>query len=264
MDLQLQGKHALVTGSTGGIGLAIAAALAKEGALVTINGRTKERVDEAKGSIGSQVSGADVRGIAADLSTADGVTQLLKALPEVDILVNNLGIYGATPFLEIADAEWLRFFETNVMSGVRLSRAYFGEMLKRNWGRIIFISSESGVNIPSEMIHYGMTKTAQLAIARGMAELTAGTDVTVNSILVGPTRSEGVADFIAGVAKQQGKTAADIERDFFQNVRPSSLLKRFEEPEEIAAVVAFICSPIARATNGAALRADGGVVKSIV
>jgi NAD(P)-dependent dehydrogenase (short-subunit alcohol dehydrogenase family) len=264
MDLQLQNKHALVTGSTGGIGLAIAVALAREGAILTVNGRTKKRVDEAIAAVTCEAPAAIVQGIAADLSTAEGVERLVRSLPTADILVNNLGIYGATPFFDISDAEWLRFFETNVMSGVRLSRAYLGRMLKQNWGRIVFISSESGVNIPAEMIHYGMTKTAQIAIARGMAELTAGTNVTVNSVLVGPTRSEGVADFITGVAKQQGKTAADVEREFFQNVRPSSLLKRFEEPDEIAALVAFICSPLSRATNGAAVRADGGVVRSIL
>jgi len=264
VDLGLRDSVCLVTGSTGGIGMAIAAALAKEGANVTVNGRTKERVEEAKAAIAREAPGADVRGIAADLSTAGGVGQLMQSLPQTDILVNNVGVAYQRTFEEVTDDDWDELWQLNVMSGVRLSRAYFGGMLQRNWGRIIFISSESGVNIPAEMIHYGMTKTAKLAIARGMAELTAGTEVTVNSILVGPTRSEGVADFIAGVAKQQGKTAADIERDFFQNVRPSSLLKRFEEPEEIADVVAFICSPLARATNGAAVRADGGVVRSIV
>ena len=205
-----------------------------------------------------------MQGIAADLATADAADAVVRDLPEVDILVNNLGIYEAKPFFEISDADWLRFFETNVMSGVRLARAYLGGMLRRNWGRIVFISSESAVNIPVEMIHYGMTKTAQLAISRGIAEMTAGSGVTVNSVLAGPTRSEGVESFVAMMAQQQNKTAAEVQRDFFEQVRPSSLLKRFAEPDEVAALVAFVCSPRSAATNGAALRADGGVVRSIL
>jgi NAD(P)-dependent dehydrogenase (short-subunit alcohol dehydrogenase family) len=264
MDLKLQGKRALVTGSTGGIGLAIATALAQEGAAVTINGRTEQRIEEARATISREVHGANVQGIAADLATADAADAVVRDLPEVDILVNNLGIYEAKPFFEISDADWLRFFETNVMSGVRLARAYLGGMLRRNWGRIVFISSESAVNIPVEMIHYGMTKTAQLAISRGIAEMTAGSGVTVNSVLAGPTRSEGVESFVAMMAQQQNKTAAEVQRDFFEQVRPSSLLKRFAEPDEVAALVAFVCSPRSAATNGAALRADGGVVRSIL
>jgi NAD(P)-dependent dehydrogenase (short-subunit alcohol dehydrogenase family) len=258
MDLQLTGKRALVTGSTGGIGLAIAAALAAEGALVTVNGRTQERVDRAAKE--SKAAG----GIVADLSGPDGAARTIKQLPEVDILVNNLGIYGAKPFGEIDDEDWHEILETNIMSGVRLSRHYLPGMLKRNWGRILFISSESALQIPAEMIHYGVTKTAQLALSRGLSELTVGSGVTVNAILPGPTRSEGVADFVAGMAKQKKMSAKQVEKEFFQSVRPSSLLKRFIEPKEIADLVAFIASPLSAATNGAALRADGGLVRAIV
>jgi NAD(P)-dependent dehydrogenase (short-subunit alcohol dehydrogenase family) len=264
MDLQLHGKRALVTGSTGGIGLSIAKALAHEGAAVILNGRTDGRIEEATTAIRHELPDANLQGVAADLSTAAGASTVVSSLLDVDILVNNFGIYEAKPFGEISDAEWLRFFEANVMSGVRLSRAYLGGMLQRNWGRIIFISSESAVNIPVEMIHYGMTKTAQLSIARGLAEMTAGSGVTVNSVLPGPTRSEGVESFVAGMARQQGKTPAEVEREFFQQVRPSSLLKRFTESDEVAALVAFVASPRSSATNGAALRVDGGVVRSIL
>jgi len=204
-----------------------------------------------------------VRGIAADLGTAEGCAKVVLAVPDIDVLVNNLGIFEAKPFGDITDADWLRFFEVNVLSGVRLSRAYLPGMLKRNWGRILFISSESGLQIPVEMIQYGTTKTAQLAVARGLAEMTTGTAVTVNSILPGPTKSEGVGDFVAGLAAQQGKTATDVERDFFKHARPTSLLQRFETPEEIAALTAFIASPRASGVNGAALRVDGGVVRAI-
>jgi NAD(P)-dependent dehydrogenase (short-subunit alcohol dehydrogenase family) len=262
MDFELRGKRALVTGSTAGIGLAIAKALAAEGANVIVNGRTQERVTGAVAALGS-VSSVRATGVAADLGTAAGCEQLLKAVPEVDILVNNLGIFEAKPFQDITDADWLRFFEVNVLSGVRLSRAYMPAMLKQNWGRILFISSESGLQIPVEMIQYGTTKTAQLAVARGLAELTKGTAVTVNSILPGPTKSEGVADFVTGLAAQQGKSAADVERDFFLHARPTSLLQRFETPEEIGAVTAFVASPRASGINGAALRVDGGVVRAV-
>jgi NAD(P)-dependent dehydrogenase (short-subunit alcohol dehydrogenase family) len=264
MNLKLTGKRAFVTGSTGGIGFAIAKALAHEGAAVTINGRTQKRVDDAIVAIRSDAPNATLIGIAADLSTAEAVQAAVSAMPEIDILVNNLGIFDAKPFFEIPDSEWFRFFETNVMSGVRLSRAYMPGMLKRNWGRVVFISSESGINTPKEMIHYGMTKTAQLAVSRGLAELTAGTGVTVNSVLPGPTRSEGVVGFIDGMAQSQGTSAAEVEKDFFEHVRPSSLLKRFAESDEVANLVAYVCSPLASATNGAALRVDGGVVRSIV
>ncbi len=262
MDLELNGKTALVTGSTGGIGLAIAKSLAREGAAVTINGRTQQRVDEAMADIELESPGADVGAVAADLSTELGAAQLFGELPEFDILVNNLGVYGAKDFFQIHDSEWLDIFNTNVMSGVRLSRHYLRGMLLRNWGRIVFISSESAVNTPVEMIHYGMTKTAQLALSRGLAELTAGTGVTVNAMLVGPTRSEGVEQFVAGLAKDKGVEPAEVERQFFRETRPTSLLKRFETPEEIAVAVAFVCSPLAAAINGAPLRIDGGVVRS--
>ncbi|HLJ47042.1 MAG TPA: SDR family oxidoreductase [Bryobacteraceae bacterium] len=257
MNLQLQGKTALVTGSTAGIGLAIATALAKEGAAVIVNGRTEQRVDEAR-----RLSGA-AHGIAADLGTEAGAQAVISRFPFVDILVNNLGIFEPKPFEQISDADWQRFFDVNVLSGVRLSRHYLPAMKKNNWGRIVFISSESGLQIPVEMIHYGMTKTAQLAISRGLAETTAGTAVTVNSVLPGPTASEGVGEFVDRLAAERGVTRAELEREFFQHARPTSLLKRFATPEEVAAVVAFVCSPLSAAINGAAVRADGGVVRSI-
>ncbi len=263
MNLGLQGKLAVVSGSTAGIGFAIAAALAAEGATVIVNGRTEARVSAAVERIRQRVKNADVRGVPADLGVSAGVETFLKQVPDADILVNNLGIFEPKPFLEISDSDWLRFFEVNVLSGVRLSRRYLPGMLKKNWGRIIFISSESAQQIPAEMIHYGMTKTAQVAVARGLAESVAGTGVTVNSILAGPTASEGVGDFVEGMAKQQGVTKAEIEKQFFSTVRPSSLLKRFETPEEVAAVVAFIASTQATAINGSAVRAEGGVVRSI-
>ncbi len=263
MNLGLQGKIAVVSGSTAGIGLAIAATLANEGATVVINGRTQARVNAACKTIQQRVSGADLRGVAADLGTSAGVESFLQQVREADVLVNNLGIFEAKPFAEISDSDWLRFFEVNVLSGVRLARAYLPAMLKKNWGRIIFISSESAQHIPAEMIHYGMTKTAQVAVARGLAESVAGTGVTVNSMLAGPTASEGVGGFLESMAKQQNVSTAEIERQFFASVRPTSLLKRFETPEEVAAVVAFVASTQAVAINGAAVRAEGGVVRSI-
>src|SRR6267378_583388 len=263
MDLGLKAKKVVVSGSTAGIGFAIAAAFAAEGAQVIVNGRTAARVTAAVESIRLGVKNADVRGIPADLGTAQGVAGFLQQVPEADILVNNLGIFEPKPFLEIPDSDWLRFFEVNVLSGVRLSRHYLPGMLKKNWGRIIFISSESAQHIPPEMIHYGMTKTAQVAVARGLAESVAGTGVTVNSILDGPTASEGVGDFVESMAKQQGITKAEIEKQFFSAVRPSSLLKRFETPEEVAAVVAFVASAQATSINGSAVRAEGGVIRSI-
>jgi NAD(P)-dependent dehydrogenase (short-subunit alcohol dehydrogenase family) len=264
MDLQLSGKRALVSGSTAGIGLAIATALAREGARVTLNGRTAARVDEAVAQVKRDAPGANVDGMAADLGTADGAKRVIAAIPDVDILVNNLGIYEIKAFEQLSDEDWTRIMEINVISGVRLSRHYFPPMLKRGWGRVIFISSESGVQIPTEMIHYGVTKTAQVALARGMAELTAGTGVTVNSVLVGPTRSEGVEQFVADMARGRGVTEKQVEEDFFKSVRPSSLIKRFETSEEVAAVVAFLCSPVASAINGAAVRAEGGVLKGML
>jgi NAD(P)-dependent dehydrogenase (short-subunit alcohol dehydrogenase family) len=263
MDFGLKGKSAVVSGSTAGIGFAIAAALAAEGARVIVNGRTEARVATALQNLRQLVKDADVRGVSADLGTAQGVSAFLQQIPEADILVNNLGIFEIKPFLEIPDSDWLRFFEVNVLSGVRLSRHYLPGMLKKNWGRVIFISSESAQQIPTEMIHYGMTKTAQVAVARGLAQSVAGTGVTVNSILAGPTASEGAGVFVESMAKQQGVTKAEIEKQFFSTARPSSLLKRFETTEEVAAVVAFIASAQATAINGSAVRAEGGVVQSI-
>jgi NAD(P)-dependent dehydrogenase (short-subunit alcohol dehydrogenase family) len=204
-----------------------------------------------------------VRGIAADLATAEGADRVISETGDLDILVNNLSVFEPKAFEEISDADWLRFFETNVMSGVRLARHYLPRMRTRGWGRIVFISSESALQIPPEMIHYGMTKTAQLALSRGLAETTIGTEVTVNAVLPGPTASEGVTAFVDKLAAEQGVGRAAFEQQFFASMRPSSLLQRFETPEEIAAVVGFVCSPLASAINGAALRADGGVVRSI-
>ncbi len=229
-----------------------------------MNGRSQQRVDDALQRIRNENKNAQVTGIAADLGTKEGVALLTGQLTAVDILVNNLGIFEPKLFPEITDEDWLRFFEVNVLSGVRLSRFYLPKMLQKNWGRIVFMSSESALNTPVEMIHYGVTKTAQIALARGLAETTAGTNVTVNSVLPGPTRSEGVERFVQDMAKGQGGDERAVEKEFFRSVRPSSLLKRFETPEEVAAMVAYVCSPRASATNGAALRVDGGVVKSIV
>ena len=263
MDFGLKGKLAVVSGSTAGIGLAIATTLASEGAKVVLNGRTEARVNTALERIRHHHKTADVQGIAADLGTASGVETFVKQIPHADVLINNLGIFEPKPFAEISDADWLRFFEVNVLSGVRLVRHYLPGMLKKDWGRIIFISSESAVQIPAEMIHYGMTKTAQIAVARGLAESVAGTGVTVNSVLPGPTASEGVTGFLDSMAKQRDLSTADIEKEFFKSVRPSSLLKRFETPEEIAAVVAFVASAQSAAISGAAVRAEGGVIRSI-
>ena len=264
MDLQLKGHTALVTGSTAGIGYAIAHALAAEGARVTINGRTQAGVDRAVEKLKASVPGADVHGIATDAGNAEGCEQLIKALKDVDILVNNLGIFDPKPFENIPDADWTRFFETNVMSGVRLSRAFLPGMKSRNRGRIVFISSESGICPPAEMVHYGMTKSAQLSVARGLAETCAGTAVTVNSVLPGPTLTEGAKDFFDKLAAQQGISFDEAATAFFANARPTSLLRRFIQPEEVASLVAYVCSPKSAATNGAALRADGGVVRSLV
>ncbi len=263
MNLDLKQKTAVVSGSTAGIGFAIAAALAAEGAQVVINGRTEARVNSAMEQIAKRFTAAQLRGVAADLGTLAGVELFLKQIPEADILVNNLGIFETKPFLEIPDSDWLRLFEVNVLSGVRLSRHYLPGMLKKKWGRVIFISSESAQHIPVEMIHYGMTKTGQVAIARGMAESVAGTGVTVNSILAGPTASEGAGRFVERIAKEQGVTPAEIEKQFFATVRPTSLLKRFQTPEEVAAVVAFVASSQAISINGSAVRAEGGVIRSI-
>ncbi len=262
MDLELTQKTALITGSTAGIGLAIAQRLAAEGAAVIITGRTQARIDDAKATILKETPQASVRGVTVDFGDAAQVDNLLREVPTVDILVNNVGIFEPKPFAEITDADWRRFFEVNVLSGVRLSRQYFPLMLKANAGRIIFISSESALQIPAEMVHYGTTKTAQLAVARGLAELTKGTAVTVNSVLPGPTASEGVEEFLKQLAGA-GKTREEAEHEFFRDARPSSLLQRFITPEEVANMVAYLCSPLAAATNGASVRVDGGVVRHI-
>jgi len=262
MDLQLAGKKVLVTGSTAGIGFATASAFAAEGASVVVNGRTQERVDAAIARIRKLHPQADASGVASDVSNAAGCAKLVQALARVDILVNNMGIFEPKPFEQIPDEDWLRLFEANVMSGVRLSRHYLSGMRQKNWGRILFVSSESAVQIPAEMIHYGMTKTAQVAVARGIAETVAGTGITVNSVLAGPTRSEGVETFIAQMGA--GGNSAAFEAEFFKSIRPTSLLKRFETVEEVANMIVYLGSPLASATSGAALRVDGGVVRAIL
>jgi len=263
MNLGLQGKLAVVTGSTAGIGLAIATTLADEGARVVINGRIQARVESALEKLRMRNRGAEFTGVAADLGTSSGIAEFIEAVPLADILVNNLGIFEVKPFLEIPDADWQRFFDVNILSGVRLSRHYLPNMLKKNWGRIIFISSESAQQIPMEMVHYGMTKTAQVALASGIARTLVGTGVTANSVLVGPTASEGVGTFLKDVARQQGISVAEMEKQFFSTARATSLLKRFETPEEVAAIVAFVAGTQSNVINGAAVRADGGVVQSI-
>ena len=261
MDLKLTGKLALVTGSSAGIGYAICEALVREGARAIVSGRSAEAVDAAVGRLNALGPGEAI-GFAGDMSRADSAAEVARRFPSVEILVNNLGIFEPRAFEEITDDEWRRFFEVNVLSGVRLARLYLPAMKQRNWGRIIFISSESGVQIPSEMIHYGVTKTAQLAVSRGLAEDVAGTGITVNCVLPGPTRSRGVGDFVEALAQREGKTFEEFEKEFFQKIRPTSLIKRFAKPEEVAPLVAYVASPLSSATTGAALRADGGVVKS--
>ena len=263
MKIDLTGKTALVTGSTSGIGHAIARGLASAGATVAVNGRTQAKVDAAVAAIAKLVPGARVRGVAADVSTAAGCNALVAGLPEVDILMNNAGIFEPKGFFDIPDEDWSRFFEVNVMSGVRLSRAYMPGMLKRNWGRIVFISSESALNIPAEMIHYGVTKTSQLALSRGLAEMTRGTAVTVNSVLPGPTMSEGVETFVKDLAKQHGQSVEEAASQFVKQFRPTSLLQRFASVEEIANMVVYVSSKESSATNGAALRAEGGIIQTI-
>jgi len=264
MDLKLSGKKALVSGSTAGIGYAIAERFLAEGASVIINGRTEESVIKAISSLKASYPKGTVSAVAADLSKVEDVNRLFIEVPEVDILINNAGIFEPKAFIDIPDEDWFRLFEINVMSGIRLSRFYFPKMIHKNWGRIIFISSESGVFIPEEMIHYGMTKTAQLAVSRGLAELTKGTAVTVNSILPGPTKSKGVIQFIEDLATSGGKTSDEVEKEFFQNMRPTSLIQRFASVEEVADTVVYYSSPLASATNGAAIRVEGGLVKSII
>jgi NAD(P)-dependent dehydrogenase (short-subunit alcohol dehydrogenase family) len=263
MNIDLKGKTALVTGSTTGIGHAIAKGLALAGASVTVNGRTQVKVDAAVAALAKAAPAAKVRGVAADVSTAAGCDALVAALPDVDILINNAGIFEPKGFFDIPDDDWSRFFEVNVMSGVRLSRAYLPGMLKRNWGRIVFISSESALNIPKEMIHYGMTKTAQLAVSRGLAEMTRGTAVTVNAVLPGPTMSEGVEAFVKDLARQNGQSVEEAAAQFVKQFRPTSLLQRFASVEEIANMVVYVSSKEASATNGAALRAEGGIIQTI-
>jgi len=263
MDLRLSGKRAFVSGSTAGIGLAIAERLAVEGAEVVVSGRTEARVAAAVRHVEGAVKGAKVWGVAADLGTAEGARVVIERVPDVDVLVNNVGVFEPKAFAEIDDAGWERMWQTNVMSGVRLSRYHLPRMLKRNSGRVVFISSESAMNIPAEMIHYGVSKTAQAAVARGMAELTVGSEVTVNTILAGPTRSEGVGVFVRQLAASQGLAEGEVEKDFFKTARPTSLLQRFARVEEVADVVAFVASPLASAINGAALRVEGGLVRSV-
>jgi NAD(P)-dependent dehydrogenase (short-subunit alcohol dehydrogenase family) len=263
MKIDLTGKTALVTGSNSGIGHAIAKGLASAGATVAVNGRTQAKVDAAVAAIAKLVPGAKVRGVAADVSTTAGCNALVAALPEVDILINNAGIFEPKGFFDIPDEDWSRFFEVNVMSGVRLSRTYMPGMLKRNWGRIVFISSESALNIPTEMVHYGVTKTSQLALSRGLAEMTRGTAVTVNSVLPGPTMSEGVETFVKDLAKQHGQSVEEAASQFVKQFRPTSLLQRFASVEEIANMVVYVSSKESSATNGAALRAEGGIIQTI-
>jgi NAD(P)-dependent dehydrogenase (short-subunit alcohol dehydrogenase family) len=263
MKIDLSGKTALVTGSTTGIGHAIARGLAAAGATVTVNGRTQAKVDGAVAALVKAVPGAKIRGVAADVSTVVGCKTVMMVLPEVDILINNAGIFEPKGFFETPDEDWSRFFEVNVMSGVRLSRAYLPGMLKRNWGRIVFISSESALNVPKEMIHYGVSKTAQLAVSRGLAEMTRGTAVTVNSVLPGPTMSEGVEAFVKDLARQNGQSVEEAASVFVKQFRPTSLLQRFASVEEIANMVVYVASKQASATNGAALRAEGGIVQTI-
>jgi NAD(P)-dependent dehydrogenase (short-subunit alcohol dehydrogenase family) len=263
MELGLEGKRVLVTGSTAGIGFAAARAFAREGAHVFVNGRTRERVDGAVERLRAEVPSARIAGVAADVGTAVGCSELVLQLPELDVLVNNAGVFAPRAFEDITDAEWQVFFETNVMSGVRLSRHYLAGMIARGWGRIVFVSSESGLQIPVEMIHYGVTKTAQIAVARGLAERARGTGVTVNSVLPGPTASEGVVAFVRDLAVHQKITAHEMEKQFFATARPTSLLGRFEKPEEVASMIVYVASAAASGTTGASLRVDGGVVRSI-
>jgi NAD(P)-dependent dehydrogenase (short-subunit alcohol dehydrogenase family) len=263
MIIDLSGKTAIVTGSTRGIGYAIALGLARSGATVVITGRQQAAVDAALESLRRETGGATLRGVAADLGTAAGFETLVKAEPQADILVNNVGIFGLQPFADIPDAEWMRFFEVNVLSGVRAARAYLRGMQARDWGRIVFISSESALNIPPDMIHYGVTKTSNLAVSRGLAKSLAGTGITVNAVLPGPTMSEGVEEMLAPMAAERNLPLEEVANEFVRTQRASSILQRMARPEEVANMVVYVCSPQASATTGAALRVDGGVVDTI-
>jgi NAD(P)-dependent dehydrogenase (short-subunit alcohol dehydrogenase family) len=264
MDMQLTDRHALVTGSTYGIGFAIARGLAAEGARVTLTGRTQSSVDDALAKLKNAVPNAKADGVAADCATSDGAQQVFKHVPEVDILVNNLGIYERKPFVDISDEDWQRMFDVNVMSGVRFTRFYAPTMMKRGWGRVVFVSSESGLNIPPDMVHYGMSKSAQLSISRGLAIAYAGTGVTVNALLPGPTRTDTTEKQRAQRAKAAGITVKQLETDFFVAQRPSSLIKRFADADEVAPLAVYLCSPLSVLTNGAALRVEGGIVNQIM
>src|SRR5450432_189059 len=263
MDLQLKGKTALVSGSTLGIGFAIASALAREGSTVIVNGRTQARVDETIARITKDNPSAQLRGAAADLTSVDGVAAVARQFPDVDILVNSLGGYEAKSFFDLSDSDWQRMWEKNVMGGMRLTRQYMNGMLARNWGRVIFISSEAALNPTGDALHYGVTKTAVLGLSRGLAELTVGTAVTVNAVLPGPTRTEDTVAWMTGVAKEKGISAAAAEKNYFETVRPASIIRRFAEPSEVASLVAYVASPLSAVTNGASLRVDGGIVHSI-
>ena len=264
MKIDLSGKTAVVTGSTEGIGWASAAGLAEAGAAVVLTGRKADKLDRARAALQERHPSATLRGVAADLATAEGCAALVAAVPQADILVNNVGIFGPQPFFEIADAEWERFFQTNVMSGVRLSRAYMGGMMERGWGRVVFLSSESGINIPADMLHYGFTKTAVLGLSRGLAKLARGSGVTVNAVLPGPTMSEGVEAMLAETAASEGKTIDEVGLAFVKSQRPTSIIQRMASVEEVAAMIVYACSIQASATTGTALRVDGGVVESII
>jgi len=264
LDLKLTGKTALITGSTAGIGFGIARRLLQEGASVIINGRTEARITSALNQLNQAIPDCTVKGCVADFADAAAVQRLINVHDAVDILINNVGIFAPKPFTEITDEEWVHFFEVNVLSGVRLSRHYLPRMLDQNWGRIIFISSESGVQIPVEMIHYGTTKTAQLGVSRGLAQQTAGTNVTVNTVIPGSTRSEGSEKFISDLALERGLSKEEVEQEFFEKVRPTCLLERFATIDEVATFVTYLASPLAAANNGAALRVDGGTVPTIL
>ncbi|HTZ03842.1 MAG TPA: SDR family NAD(P)-dependent oxidoreductase [Xanthobacteraceae bacterium] len=263
MRIDFEGKTALVTGSTGGIGFAIAKGLAAAGAAVIVNGRGQGAIDKALARLATAVPGAACRGVAADLGTAAGCAAAVAAEPSVDILVNNVGIFVPQDFFDISDAEWTRFFDVNVMSGVRLARAYLPAMARRGWGRVLFVSSESALNIPAEMIHYGCTKTTLLALSRGLAKRMAGTGVTVNAILPGPTLSDGVEAMLRDAAAKSGKTIEEAAAAFVMQHRPSSIIRRAASVEEVANLIVYAASPQASATTGAALRVDGGVVDTI-